>query len=317
MHSLISQRLRRTLAIQSLSDAKELNHVALLASAYIEMRKNCRPEVVNDDSIIFLLKKASSYLEEISAGQGALSITARNQRCFFRLAARTLLRRAPWLISAKRALETFIRMQPAYLDDCYCFSVDFFSEIIPTWEELLGPWAGLPGLHFLEVGSLEGMSACWLLTHILTHPTSKLTCIDLFDPDHGEQLLVDMNSDDSGKSLFERFTYNIRLAGASDRTNIIVSSSHQALRALPLCSIDCAYLDGSHDSRDVLRDAVFAWELLKPDGLLIFDDYEWSTKLAAKELGAPKVAIDAFINIYGENCALLHMGRQVILKKLK
>ena len=35
-------------------------------------------------------------------------------------------------------------------------------------------------LHALELGSWEGSSACWLLAHVLRHPSSRLTCIDTF-----------------------------------------------------------------------------------------------------------------------------------------
>ena len=35
---------------------------------------------------------------------------------------------------------------------------------------------------------------------------------------------------------------------------------------------DIIYIDGSHEARDVLEDAVLAYRLLKIGGLLIFDD---------------------------------------------
>ena len=31
------------------------------------------------------------------------------------------------------------------------------------------------------------------------------------------------------------------------------------------------YIDGSHAARDVISDAVLAWALLRPGGVLIFD----------------------------------------------
>lgn len=38
---------------------------------------------------------------------------------------------------------------------------------------------------------------------------------------------------------------------------------------------DLVYIDGSHMRVDVLVDAVLAWPLLQPGGLMVFDDYEW------------------------------------------
>ena len=47
------------------------------------------------------------------------------------------------------------------------------------------------------------------------------------------------------------------------------------LRRLPLESFDIIYIDGSHAVNDVLEDAVLSFRLLKPEGILIFDDYRW------------------------------------------
>ena len=36
---------------------------------------------------------------------------------------------------------------------------------------------------------------------------------------------------------------------------------------------DLIYIDGSHLAKDVLSDAILSWKLLKPSGVMIFDDY--------------------------------------------
>ncbi len=58
------------------------------------------------------------------------------------------------------------------------FTADWFSSHIPHWERLLRPLAGQP-IQALEIGSYEGRSAVWLLQEILTHPESRLTCVDI------------------------------------------------------------------------------------------------------------------------------------------
>ena len=35
-----------------------------------------------------------------------------------------------------------------------------------------------PNLNFLEIGSCEGQSTLWFIKKILTHESSKITCID-------------------------------------------------------------------------------------------------------------------------------------------
>ena len=41
-------------------------------------------------------------------------------------------------------------------------------------------------------------------------------------------------------------------------------------------AFDFIYIDGSHMRVDVLLDAVLAWQLLKPGGIMALDDYEWN-----------------------------------------
>ena len=62
---------------------------------------------------------------------------------------------------------------------------------------------------------------------------------------------------------------------------------------------DWIYVDGSHEAPDVLADAVLAFMLLRPGGLLVFDDYLWAMPDApvADFYQLPKPAIDAFVNI--------------------
>jgi hypothetical protein len=43
-----------------------------------------------------------------------------------------------------------------------------------------------------------------------------------------------------------------------------------------LLPFDFIYIDGSHMRVDVLLDAVLAWQLLKPGGFMVLDDYEWN-----------------------------------------
>jgi predicted O-methyltransferase YrrM len=61
---------------------------------------------------------------------------------------------------------------------------------------------------------------------------------------------------------------------------------------------DCIYIDGSHETPDVLADAVLAFRLLRVGGLMIFDDFLWGLGPEAEPLMNPKLAIDSFINCY-------------------
>jgi len=63
------------------------------------------------------------------------------------------------------------------------------------------------------------------------------------------------------------------------------------------------YIDASHYAPDVLSDAVIAFKLLKPGGMLIFDDYLWSGD--ENIVYYPKIAIDAFTNIFSKHIKLI------------
>jgi hypothetical protein len=71
----------------------------------------------------------------------------------------------------------------------------------------------------------------------------------------------------------------------------------------------------------VLEDAVLSLRLLKAGGLIIFDDYFWSSDDPEfdvsdnLDLQGPKLAIDTFIEFFGEQFTVLFKREQVMLVK--
>lgn len=197
------------------------------------------------------------------------------------------------------------------------FTVDWFSPNIPEWETHLGPLAGKPDLHFVEVGSLEGRSACWLLQNILTHPSCTLDCVDLFEigEEHFDVVRDFPGSLPSQIPIEENFRWNIKALGAESKVRMLKGRSEEILRTLALRTYDGAYIDGSHRAPNVLTDLVLTWGLLKEGGMVILDDYEWLC-YADKPLLHPKIAIDAFIGVFADECEIMHKGYQMILRKL-
>lgn len=177
----------------------------------------------------------------------------------------------------------------------YQFTHDWFTHNVCTWESYLKPFAHYPNVHALEIGSFEGMSACWLLDHVLTHPLAKLTCIDLF--------------------FQESFEANVKQTGAAQKLIRLTGDSHQILTTLPSEHYDFIYIDGCHLAHHVQQDATLAWRLLKVGGLMVFDDYEWI------DPGHPGQetyrGIDAFLDSAQHQLAIVHQGYQVIVRKLK
>jgi predicted O-methyltransferase YrrM len=186
----------------------------------------------------------------------------------------------------------------------YDFTTDWFTWNIPVWEKALAQYKGKAGVRYLEIGVYEGRSAIWMLENILTDPGARLTGIDLFDGPFKNRCLA-----------------NLELSGASQKATMITGFSQIVLRDLEPESYDIIYIDGSHSEDDVLEDAVLCSRLLKPDGIMIFDDYRWAGCFAEGTSDAPtdfpKTAIDSFIQCFSDHFDIIHNSYQIILRKKK
>lgn len=192
------------------------------------------------------------------------------------------------------------------------FSSDWFSNNLPMLERVLlrRTTREHRPLQGLEIGSFEGRSACWFLDHVLTDPQARLHCIDTF---RGVPEVSGGLGSVSGAliGLEERFLRNVRPHG--ERVVLHKAASFEVLRSLPAASFDFAYVDGSHTAADVLEDLVHCYRLLKPDGALIADDYEW--RLSASELHRPRLGIDAFLQVFAERVDVLESGYAIALRR--
>ena len=66
---------------------------------------------------------------------------------------------------------------------------------------------------------------------------------------------------------------------------------------------------------DVYRDSTLCWPLLKSDGILICDDYEWTKP--GRELDRPKPAINHFLCQHASELLELHRSYQIIVRKIQ
>lgn len=190
----------------------------------------------------------------------------------------------------------------------YEFTNNWFVHNIPLWEQVLKPMANLPNLSFLEIGSWEGQSSCWLLDNVLTHPSTQITCIDTFQGSIEHQNSREL-------SLIElRFDENIQKAGGNNKVTKIIGFYQNSLRNLPVNNYDFIYIDGSHVASDVLEDTILGWRLLKNEGIIIFDDYQWEG-YREQPLKHPAPAIDAFLSLFQDKINVLHKGYQVVIQK--
>lgn len=189
----------------------------------------------------------------------------------------------------------------------YSYQADWFSKYIPDWRLYTESLAGMPDLRFLEVGSFEGLSTVWMLTNILTHPSSKILCVDTFGGSM-EHERMSINT----TTIEETFWHNIRLTKAQEKVQVMKGKSQEVLRRLPFNTFDLAYIDGSHVATDVLSDAVLTLPLMKHGGIMVFDDYYWDDE--PDPLNRPKMAIDAFLRVNKGRYDTIKKYEQVAIK---
>lgn len=175
------------------------------------------------------------------------------------------------------------------------------------WRKWLAPFVNQPE-RGLELGTFKGESAEWFLNNILTHPLSSLICVDTFlgGADHHAH-----GVDCTGL----REAAETRLALHAGRVALLERTTERFFRTCAWENFAFCYVDASHAARDVLSDAVHAWPLLQPGGVLIFDDYRW--KEMPDPLDRPKIAIDAFASCYAREMEVLEpVGWQIAFRKL-
>ena len=192
----------------------------------------------------------------------------------------------------------------------YQFTKDWFQQAPQVWTQLIPMLPGEAGKrNFLEIGSFEGRSTVWTMENMMQEG-DYIYCIDTWEgsEEHGAE---DM------QAVFERFKANTAIA--KDKAKVVRGFAIDT-STVELASIiqggtqyDFIYIDGSHIAKDVLTDACMAWPLLKPAGLMVFDDYLWGD--SRDILHRPKMAIDAFTNIFAEELDEVHVGLQLVVRK--
>ena len=165
----------------------------------------------------------------------------------------------------------------------------------------------------LEIGSHEGRSSCWMLENMLTD-TGTMTCIDPFADRPVTAFSYDSIPEDrSIENLFRANTAEVKKPGQT--LEVVANMSFHALAQLIVDKrqYDFIYVDGSHNADDALADAVMCFGLLRPGGVMLFDDYLWEDD--QHYLGRCKQSIDAFVNMFYHRLKLGLVNYQLAIVK--
>ena len=174
--------------------------------------------------------------------------------------------------------------------------------------------------RYLEVGAFEGASLAYFVE--CNAPFNNVTahCVDAWD-----QTLPGTDAPMTG--VENRFDKNVERLytkhGQKCQINKIKKPSVDALSNLMTEGFkgyfDLVYIDGSHLADDVLSDACLCFHLCASGGFMIFDDYLWENpdKTLCSINHSPKVAIDAFVNIFRDKLVLIRSeNAQFVVRKI-
>lgn len=196
----------------------------------------------------------------------------------------------------------------------YSVEADWSTLHRPTWTKILQRVNPESELHFLEIGSFEGRSSTWFADNYLHHPSSTITCIDTWE---GGEEVSRLNLSYNFELIRQNFIHNVSVSKYPHKFKTFVGSSLQYLPKLVAegCQYDFVYLDGSHTARDVFYDLALSYLMLKPLGVIVFDDYlnEMATDNVLLRV---KPAVDAFLQIFYNDVKFVETNtRQAFLVK--
>lgn len=199
------------------------------------------------------------------------------------------------------------------------FSNDWFGLTAKrNWNHLLPQ---IKPEKILEIGSFEGRSTCFLIEKNTWAKKLEIHCVDTWAGGIEHKGQVDMLS---VEGRFDRNTSKL-IRESSSEVSLVKHKGYSDIILSRLLAdgfsgyFDFVYVDGSHQAPDVLLDAIMAFKLVKIGGLIAFDDYTWAENLSGGRdpLRCPKIAIDAFTNIFFRKIGFLNAPiSQIYLKKM-
>jgi hypothetical protein len=197
------------------------------------------------------------------------------------------------------------------------YKIDWFTDHIPAWSSVLTNKTWLrakrpDGIRALMVGVYEGRCLEWLLQNVLTdRATDRATVLDAFDykPCVSERSVakwVPGVRETFRSRILGNATYGKQVKLLPPETGI--EQVHlQASKA----SFDIVYID-AHDSVHALESAVHTFPLMRPGGIIIFQNY---THNEEHDTNCPRVGIDAFLSTYVRHIKVVRNGFHLFVQK--
>lgn len=164
-----------------------------------------------------------------------------------------------------------------------------------TWSTFLKPKFGDGrSIKMIQIGVFEGQDLVWCLQNILTHEDSKVLAIDPW-------LATTKLTQEYMDKVEDRAIQNLGFHG--DKVYIRKGFSQEILNPIaPVWfnpfgygTVDLIVIDGDHNAGPVCEDALLSFGLLKPGGLLVFDD----VRNRVDKSNHVQQGIEKFLSIHG------------------
>jgi hypothetical protein len=156
----------------------------------------------------------------------------------------------------------------------------------------------------LEIGCFEGLSSVFFADNFLSHPNSRLTCVDPFlsigTNDHKQYL---QNNEE------KTFDFNISVCRNANKITVNKLTSDEFFKTNTK-TYNFIYIDGSHELEFITRDMENSFRCLEKNGIMWMDDYGGGVG------GLIKPTMNAFLRKHGGEYELLHSGYQLAIRKL-
>lgn len=151
---------------------------------------------------------------------------------------------------------------------------------IPGWFNYIDSYAQLASnlpdeSRIVEIGSFMGRSTSFLATSFwnANKEKVKIYCIDTWEGSGKEHAHLDLSN------MYEIFKENLRFFVGREMVIPMQgrSDNQDFLDRFEDGSLDAVCVDGAHTYDEVCDDIKNWWPKLKPDGVMIGDDYNWKS----------------------------------------
>lgn len=153
--------------------------------------------------------------------------------------------------------------------------------------------------RILEIGSFEGLSACYFSDYFMGNDRSRLTCVDPY-------LSSDTTTPCVTRETKERFLRNISRSKNSSKIIFKCMTSDDFFKENTV-SYSFIYIDGCHEPEFIERDLLNSMSCIEYGGVIWLDDYGCNNTV--------RKTMDRIVSQNTDEFKVIHRGYQLAIKR--